>query len=145
MKISFLLLITVFLCYSPLLSQQSNPLTREDATRVLLNEIIVPATLNQTLTAFLVKEPLQPGDRVESFMGAPMKVIAAPTWFAWLNDDPEGFFAHDTRFVFIDVQSGKVDIAKSEWWPVLNGEPLFMSDEEMTDLDLIIYSDMHRN
>jgi len=145
MKFFFLLPAAVFLFNSHLLSGQNNPLTREDATRILLNEIIVPATLNQTLTAFLVKEPLQPGDQVESFMGAPLRVIAAPAWFAWLNDDPEGFFAHDTRFVFIDVQSGKVDIVKSEWWPVLNGEALFMSEEEMRDLDLIIYSDMHRN
>ncbi|MFQ5446687.1 MAG: hypothetical protein ACE5FF_07125 [Saprospiraceae bacterium] len=145
MKLPVFAFLAVFLFNAQLHAQQNNPLTREDATRILLNEIIVPATLNQTLTAFLVKEPLQPGDRVESFMGAPLRVIAAPVWFAWLNDDPEGFFAHDTRFVFIDVQSGKVDIVKSEWWPVLNGEALFMSEEDMKDLDLIIYSDMHRN
>jgi hypothetical protein len=130
---------------TPLWSQSNQqPLTREDATRILLNEIIVPATLNQTLTAYLVKDPLQPGNRVESFMGAPSRVISAPTWFAWLNDNPEGFFAHTTRFVFIDVQSGNIDIVKSEWWPVLNGESLYTSEEEMKDLELIIYSDLHR-
>ncbi len=144
MKNTILLPIVFLLLNCHLLSGQSEPLTREDATRILLNEIIVPATLNQTLTAYLVKEPLKLGDRVESFMGAPSRAINASTWFAWLNDNPEGFFAHTTRFVFIDQKTGKVDIVKSEWWPVLNGESLFMSDEERIDLGLIIYSDLHR-
>ncbi len=142
-KIYLLSFIILFLASNDL-QAQDNPITRNDATRILLNEIIMPATLNQTLTAYLVKQPLQPGDKITSFMGAPRKSITAPTWFAWLNDNPEGFFEHTTRFVFIDEKSGAIEIVNSEWWPVLNNESLFMSDEEMKDMELIIYSDVHR-
>ena len=143
-KKSILLFLVCFISSSPFLFSQDSLLTRQGAIGILLNEVIVPATLNKSLTAFLVKEPLKPGDQLESFMGAPFKSINRPTWFAWLNDTPEAFFAHTTRFVLIDQQTRRVEILKSDWWPVLNGRSLFMSDEELKDLDLIIYSDMHR-
>ena len=69
--------------------------------------------------------------------------MTAPTWFCWIDDDPTAFFEHRTRYVFIDVATGDVDVVVEGWWPELNGSPLFMTDAEWEDPDLVIYSCIH--
>lgn len=123
---------------------EKDTVDRQEAIEILINKLIVPATLDHDVTAFLTKEPLQPGDIVEPFLDGSKKVIKSPTWFAWINDDPQAFFAHSTRYVFINQISGNIEVKKEDWWPVLNETDLFMSDEELVDLDIIIYSDMHQ-
>ena len=133
----------LFLLLSQLMIAQN--FTREDAIKKAIFEIIVPPNLDHPVTAFITKLPLQPGDIVKPFLDGKEKVISRPTWFVWINDNPESFFAHKTRYLFINAESGQHEVSIEEWWPELNGESLFMSDEERLDLNLIIYSDLHRS
>jgi hypothetical protein len=70
-------------------------------------------------------------------------VVAAPSWFAWIDDDPGAFFAHDTRFVLIDVVTGAVTVLASEWWPVVDGTSLWTDDDASRDREVVVYSERH--
>lgn len=125
--------------------QEDGDVTRAEAIAIVIQELIVPATRTRPVVAFLGRQPLAPGDAVWPFDQPELRrEIAAPTWFAWIDDDPRALFAHDTRFVFIDVATGAVEVIEAEWWPVVNGESRFTSDEEWADLELVVYSELHR-
>jgi hypothetical protein len=118
-------------------------MTREEAIKIIITEVIDPPTLDHDVTAFLGLEMLNPGDSIWPFYGKDkLRIIEAPTWFSWINDDPQAFFEHDTRYVFINAITRKVAIVTEGWWPVLNSTSLWMSDEEWDDPLLVIYSDV---
>lgn len=131
----------LFICLVSLSALNAQTFTRKQAIHKAITEFIVPPTLDHHVTAFITKQPLQPGDIIAPFADGEGKRISKPTWFVWINDNPDAWFAHDTRYLFIDAETGEHEIRTEEWWPTLNEESLFMSEEEMTDLDLIIYSD----
>ena len=119
-------------------------MTRQEATNIIVHTIITPPTLAHNVSAFLVKEQLRPEDNIWPFSLEENKTTPERNaWFAWLNDDPQAFFSHPTRFVFLDVLTGEIKITDEEWWPVLNGESLFMDDTAWQDADMVIYSDVH--
>ena len=124
-------------------SDDNNHISREEAIRIVLHRIIVPATLDHDVTAFLVKEPLKNGDVIQPFIDGSERRITRETWFAFINDSPQAFYEHPTRFVYIDVLTGEYEVNYQKWWPMLNGKDLFTSDEELRDMELIIYSDIH--
>ena len=134
-----LLIISFLLCISSTIYSQD--FTRKQAIHKAITEFIVPPTLEHTVTAFITKMPLQPGDVIAPFVDGEEKRISKPTWFVWINDNSDAWFAHETRYLFIDAETGEHELRVEEWWPTLNEESLFISEEEMTDLDLIIYSD----
>lgn len=120
------------------------PVSREQAMLIAL-DIISPATLDHNVTAFLTAAPLPAGSAIWPFDHEEhQRTITSPTWFCWINDDSQAFFTHPTRFVFIDQMTGLADVRVEGWWPMLNGQELFMSDEEMTDFNLIVYSCIHK-
>jgi len=118
-------------------------MTRAEAIEAAF-DVLVPADLDHKATAFLTPNMLAPGDVVRSWdEDGGQYTIEGPTWFCWIDDDPQGFFEHPTRYVFIDAVSRQVTVAVERWWPVLNGVSLFMSDEEWTDPNIVIYSCVH--
>ena len=118
-------------------------IARPDAISIIIDRIIVPPTRDHQVTAFLGLAALKPGDVVQPFRDGASERIRQPTWFGWVDDDPEAFFEHPTRYVFIDSASGAVDVESQPWWPVLNGASLWMSGAEWRDTTLVIYSDIH--
>ncbi|TFH43928.1 MAG: hypothetical protein E4H01_11395 [Lysobacterales bacterium] len=118
-------------------------LTRDEAIGIAY-DVIVPASLDHAVTAFMGMAPLDAGDTiVPVFTEGRQYTIDGPTWFCWIDDNPQAFFEHDTRYVFINAVTGAVSVVVEKFWPVLNGEPLFMTDEEWTDLEIVIYSCIH--
>lgn len=128
--------------FSVVLPQQR--VTREDAVSTVVDRLIVPAVRERPAVAFLGRTMLPPGAQVEPF-GAPEEQLRLHgyTWFAWIDDDPQAFFAHDGRFVLIDAVSGDVLIEPVEWWPVVDGESIWMDDGSWRDMELIVYSELH--
>jgi len=118
-------------------------ITRQQAIEKVM-DVIVPASLSHSVTAFLGLNPLVPGNGITpAFEGVCQYAITSPTWFCWVDDDPRAFFEHPTRYVFIDANTGQTAVIVERWWPVLNGIPLFMSDAEWNDPALVIYSCIH--
>ena len=67
---------------------------------------------------------------------------AAPSWFGYIDDDATALFAHETRYVVIDVVSGAVTVVPQEWWPTLDGRSVFVDDDDRADRELVVYSDL---
>jgi hypothetical protein len=124
----------------------SKELSHDDASQLVIDEVIQPDSLEQDLIAFGYPEPMQPGDVLEpyNFFGedpAPgQTTFEAETWFFWIDDLPGGLFAHETRFVFVDRQSGDITVQKQEWWPVLNGQGLWLDNASYLDPENWLYS-----
>ena len=118
----------------------------EDASQLVVDEVIQPDMLENDLIAFAHPESLQPGDVLQpyNFFGenpAPGQTsIDADAWFFWLDDAPGAKFAHENRYVFVDRQTGEVTVLEQEWWPVLNGQGLWLDDMSYYDPDNWIYS-----
>jgi len=118
-------------------------LTRQQAIELAL-DVIVPANLDHSVTAFLTPNLLMPGEVIGPY-GQPerLRSITSPTWFCWVDDNPQAFFEHGTRYVFINAATSNVQVIAESWWPKLNGSSIFMSDEEWTDPSIVIYSCIH--
>jgi hypothetical protein len=119
-------------------------ITREKAVEILINEVIIPPTLDHEIIAFtpsyLVKgdkiapwlpHPLPP--EIESFPYLIYREIKRPEWFFWIDYFPGGIFEHPNRFVSIDARTGDINASEERWWPVLNGESLWNITDEYWD------------
>ena len=112
---------------------RTNELLNEDeASQILMEEVIKPDELLHDIIAFTIHEILQPGDIITSTINN--YTIDSPTWFFWVNDYPYFDFAHTTRYVFIDARSGEVkNITYEDFPPWLNGECLWIDYFNRTD------------
>ena len=119
-------------------------LTREEAIDIIIKKIIVPASLDHRVSAFLGMQTTPSGTNVWPFMSEEEKrTINSPVWFGWVNDWPQAFFEHDTRYVYIDAYTGNYEVVTHGWWPVIDGESQWMSDEEKKNPAVLIYSDVN--
>lgn len=116
-------------------------ITSDEATQILLDNIIKPDELNYDLIAFMWPEPLNLGDTItpHDILGDTY-VIEENTWFFWVNDFPFALFSHPTRYVFIDASTGDYTIEIEGWWPQLNEEDLWGTHEEYWNKDYWVYS-----
>lgn len=91
-----------------------------DAIEILVKEIIPPAASYERISAFMLSQPLQNGDVVTSASGEdyPLNI---PTWFIFIDDAPQAFYAHATRYVFMDARDGSYTIVNESWPPEING------------------------
>lgn len=117
-------------------------MTRDEAIRIVVERIIDPTTLDHDVMAFLTLKPLAVGDQVAP-LGFPeeTETVSVPTWFAWIDDEPDAEFGHATRFVFIDADSGEIRILEKEWGPVLNDvQVLWRSLEDWDEAKGLIFA-----
>jgi len=91
-----------------------------DAIEILVKQIIPPAADDARISAFMLSEPLKAGDTVSSESGASYP-ITTRTWFIFIDDNPQAFYAHATRYVFMDARDGSYTIANESWPPEING------------------------
>jgi hypothetical protein len=118
-------------------------LTRQEAIDIIINQVIVPPTLTHQVTAYLGMETVSPGSTIWPFKNYEKPItVSAPTWFGWVNDVPLAFFQHPTRYVLINALDGSYEVLNKNWWPVLNGESLWMSEEEKENPEVLIYSNL---
>jgi len=97
---------------------------RDEAIAILVSEIIEPASSYKRISAFMLSQPLREGDVVTSESGEEYE-IDANTWFIFIDDEPLAFFAHDTRYVFMDARSGDYDIVDESWPPLINNDSMW--------------------
>ena len=127
-------------------------LTKEEAIEILINQVIKPSTLDHTIYAFTLDDPLREGDKIAPWLPEPVpasvekfpyliyREITKPTWFFWIDDVPRGKFAHENRFVFIDAVTGDVDVQEEKWWPVLNDVSLWNASKDYWNPDNWAYT-----
>ncbi|GAF75406.1 unnamed protein product, partial [marine sediment metagenome] len=91
-----------------------------DAIEILVKQIIPPAASEDRISAFMLSEPLVAGDVVTSESGADYP-ITTRTWFIFIDDNPQAFYAHATRYVLMDARDGSYTIFNEDWPPEING------------------------
>jgi len=109
-------------CFEPQGEKKEPPaaeVTEDKAIELLLNEIVNPSSSNKSTSMFMLSQPLQRGDIVTS-NGEEIYMIENSTWFVFIDDDPQAFYAHPTRYVFIDVKTGSYRVIDEKWPPLIN-------------------------
>ncbi|AEB08881.1 hypothetical protein [Desulfobacca acetoxidans] len=116
---------------------RADALTRDQAISVLIAQVINPSPNKDTLMAFGPQNMLQPGTVVEpSMLNTPpypgsSRTIQTPTWFFWINDEPEYRFVHACRFIYIDATRANpivgdgIIVETQGWWPKINGVEIY--------------------
>jgi hypothetical protein len=56
-----------------------------------------------------------------------------PCWLHMIDKDPDAHFAHPVEIVPVDAITGEVNSIKAEWWPEVDGSPVFNTLEIRTD------------
>jgi hypothetical protein len=115
-------------------------LTREQVAAIVLKQVIRPESLDHDVIAFLGRAPLGPADTLAEASDSPrQKTFSRLTWFAWVNDRPLAYFAHPTRYVFVDAHTGELSVETRSWWPSLNRNWLWVTPEEMSGDRYVIF------
>ncbi|MBN1152906.1 MAG: isopeptide-forming domain-containing fimbrial protein [Dehalococcoidia bacterium] len=96
------------------------PLTLDGVLQVLLGDILQPAFSSARVSACMPSKPLPAGTVISSESGLSYR-IDKETWFAFIDDAPEAFFAHPCRYVFIDAVTGGYKVEVESWPPDING------------------------
>ncbi len=120
-------------------------LTREQIITIILKQVIRPDSLTEDLIAFLGREPLGPGDKVRQAFDTATTVVERPTWFAWLDDDFTAEFSHPTRYVFVDAYTGRLAVQEREFWPVVSGEHVWQTREELAGNRYVFFARPERH
>jgi hypothetical protein len=114
----------------------SSPVSHQQALDTVISRLVEPG---EPIIVFGVGNPLEPGDVIGPYHKDDLPAdwepitIESPTWFFWLEDAPGAHFAHATRFAFVTVDGGAVDVMGASWWPVLNGEGLWTESSDYWD------------
>jgi len=107
---------------------------------MVLGEVLPELALSSDYIAFLYPEPLGSADALAPYAPAtiPDSVERLPylipypldgeTWLVWIDLNPYARYAHDTLFVLIDSTDGSYAIHQEQWWPVLNGDSLWVEE-----------------
>jgi hypothetical protein len=110
--------------------------TLEAAGQIVVEQVVKPADLDHEAIVFAWPESLGPDDVLAPYafppFGLPPEPVAVPaeSWFFWIDDFPTGLFEHPNRYVLVDRTTGALTVSDETWWPVLNGEGLWISYDE---------------
>ncbi len=130
------LLLAALTACTPAATGTGGPVDFDAAADLVLARIVRPDSLRRPLIVFGWPESLQPGDQLQPYeregfeSPAAVTVIERESWFFWIDDAPGAQFVHPNRFVFVDAASGEISASEQEWWPVLNGEGLWIDEGE---------------
>lgn len=117
----------------------SHEITKDEAIEMLMREIIPPASSTEKICAFMLSQPLQKNDVISSESGEAY-AIRSNTWFIFIDDEPDAFYAHETRYVFLDAKTGGYEIIDEMWPPLINEVSMF-DPENLSRGELIeVYS-----
>jgi hypothetical protein len=149
-SISFKLVFVVFLLMFTVVGcEMSGALSQEEATQMVIAELFLDSELDDPVIMFEYSDALKSEDVLSSYRlsssDSPVftKQISEKTWFFWIDDAPAALFAHPTRFVFVQASSGEVTVVDEDWWPVLNGESLWVDEDEYWDEDNWAFSNIN--
>lgn len=74
--------------------------------------------------AYLWPEILKPGDTVKTWdEESATTTIKEFSYLAWVDTQPgNAFFAHPTKFIYVNAETGSINEEDKDFWPVVNGE-----------------------
>lgn len=103
-------------------------LSREEAGRRVVEELV--DTDDPTI---VFSHPDAVGGSTSLVVGMPEHIgtgdtiaIEQDAWFFWIDDEPGARFDHPTRYVLVDRSTGELTVHDAKWWPILDGQPLWI-------------------
>ena len=120
----------------------AEPLSRKEAIDILVREVILPSPTKSVLMVFGPQQPLISKDRVEppaegwDPRQGTVRTLEKPTWFFWIDDEPDAKFAHPTRYVYIEADHPEpkvndgIIVDFQAWWPMINGKHYLSRDAD---------------
>jgi hypothetical protein len=124
------------------------PVESDEATDIVIEQVVQPfwAQADQTrgLRANRHIELLREDTTVQPAFsavdgGPPQITCENDCWLFMIDEAPRAHFCHGVQIVLVDAWTGEVDIIESEWWPELNGQPIFDTIEMREDAGTIIW------
>lgn len=110
---NFLLLLCIV--FSINLSAQ---VTRDEAINIVIDELIYPHSLEYKWL-FSKYDILLQNDTVWTEFEAYYLCPFDENWVFFIDDNPGAYWAHDCRYVFMDVSNGNYDVIDELWPPIL--------------------------
>jgi hypothetical protein len=101
------------------------PVSRDDAIATVTTTIIDPHPLKDILYGYAFQDPVPPGTGIgqlsfDSFDS--LGTAADSSWFFWLDFAPLASYAHPTRMVLVNAETGAIDLdVDTMWWPLIDG------------------------
>ena len=129
--------------------QRIEKIGREEATKIIIDTQVAGlwerTDQRKGLRVHQLREPLAEGTRVQpAFVpeGKDMPVIVCenPCWLFFIDEDPLAHFAHPVRIVVLDSMTRRQKMIDAQWWPMIDGKPIFSKVKERTDPETIIFN-----
>lgn len=60
-------------------------------------------------------------------------------WLFFLDEDPLAHFAHPVRIILVDAVTGEQQELATDWWPQIDGNPIFDKIKERSDPKNVIF------
>ncbi|MBT5707924.1 MAG: hypothetical protein HOI66_16545 [Verrucomicrobia bacterium] len=135
-----------------ILTDEEFEITREQATDILLKNVIASLPNKESTIALGLHEPLEEGDRLSPFdpnpNGTAVRPIESACWFFMVDHDPVSNWAHPVDYVLVNCQTGAIELTKRHlWYPELNGQPFWNSldDKESKQDQVHIGTQVYEN
>ena|GEM_PF-1841255 len=124
------------------------PVDSDEATEIVIEQVVQPfweqADQTRGLRANQHTELLPEDTTVQPAFstldgGLPQITCESDCWLFMIDEAPGAHFGHGVQIVLVDAWTGEVDITETEWWPVVNGVPLFDTIEKRLDPETIVF------
>lgn len=143
------LIIMLFAVFSECVTGQvSQQIGKEEAAKQIVSTIVKgiweKADKRKGLRVNQYEKLLPRGTRVQpAFVpkGKELPVLVGknPCWLFFIDENPQAHFAHPVRIVLLDVKTGEQQVIRTDWWPQIDGKPVFSKIKERSDPKTIIF------
>lgn len=141
--------------------EKTREVFRETATKVAALfegiETVLTTPEHGQSVIFLWPVPLSTSDKIAPYAPAAFSsdVVELPSldpyhlredvWFFFIDDAPYAKYVHPTRFFFYGIETRHHTLYHEEWWPVLNGDPLWVEPDHYGDKTYWVHNPGHEN
>ncbi|MFC1870980.1 CARDB domain-containing protein [Chloroflexota bacterium] len=137
-----------YMFIDPTFDPTACPVPRAHATEIMIEQVVQPfweqADQNKGLRTSQYIELLPKGTHVQPAFtpegaGLPELYCENDSWLFMIDELPGAHFAHPVQIVLVDADTGVSQGIQAEWWPEVDGKPVFDMVEKREDPGRIVF------
>jgi hypothetical protein len=66
-------------------------------------------------------------------------VCSHDCWLFFVDEEPNAHFGHPVRYIIVDAETEEQQVLTTEWWPLIDEEPVFNKVEYRIDNETIVF------